>query len=209
MTADPIPLSDAVPTRVLLIGDHKDYQRVCDLLDAARHVTFTVDWAQSVEDATAHLGMDACDIWVVDHDLPDGRGLDVVRAAHDRGLRAPIVMLTGCGRLDLDLETMGLGASDFLDKDRLDVTLLERTIRYALARHRQAERLNRLAQYDELTGLANRSLFQDRLERALAWARRHSRLAAVMILDRTASRRSTTGSGTARAIACSRSWRSG
>ena len=53
----------------------------------------------------------------------------------------------------------------------------------AVTRHRQAERLNRLAQYDELTGLANRSLFQDRLGRAIAWARRHDRLAAVMILD--------------------------
>jgi diguanylate cyclase len=184
MTADPIPLSDDAPIRVLLIeDDEKDYQRICDLLDAARHVTFAVDWAQSVEDAMKRLGIDACDVWLVDHGLPDGKGLDVVRAAHDRGLRAPIVMLTGCGFLDLDLEAMVLGASDFLDKGRLDATLLERTIRYALARHRQAERLNRLAQYDELTGLANRSLFQDRLERALAWARRHNRLAAVMILD--------------------------
>jgi DNA-binding response OmpR family regulator len=158
MTADPIPLSEGAPIRVLLIeDDEKDYQRICDLLDAVRHVAFAVDWAQSVEDATARLGMDACDVWLVDHGLPDGKGLDLVRAAHDRGLRAPIVMLTGCGFLDLDLEAMALGASDFLDKSRLDTTLLERTIRYALARHRQAERLNRLAQYDELTGLANRS----------------------------------------------------
>ena len=97
MTADPIPLSDGAPIRVLLIeDDDKDYQRICDLLDAARHVTFAVDRAQSVEDAMARLGMDACDIWLVDHGLPDGKGLDVVRAAHDRGLRAPIVMLTGC-----------------------------------------------------------------------------------------------------------------
>jgi diguanylate cyclase (GGDEF)-like protein len=92
-------------------------------------------------------------------------------------------MLTRCSTPELDLEAMALGVSDFLDKSRIDATLLERTIRYALARHRQAERLNRLAQYDELTGLANRSLFQDRLRRAVAWARRHDRLAAVMILD--------------------------
>ena len=92
-------------------------------------------------------------------------------------------MLTGCSTLELDFAAMALGVSDFLDKSRVDATLLERTIRYALARHRQAERLNRLAQYDELTGLANRSLFQDRLTRARAWARRHEKLVAVMVLD--------------------------
>jgi diguanylate cyclase (GGDEF)-like protein len=184
MTADLIPLFDGAPVRILLIEDNdEDYRRTCDLLDAARHVTFTIDWAQTVQDAMARLVVDAYDVCLVDHGLPDGKGLDLVRAAHNRDLRAPIIMLTGCSSLELDLEAMALGVSDFLDKSRIDATLLERTIRYALARHRQAERLNRLAQYDELTGLANRSLFQDRLRRALAWARRHNRLAAVMIID--------------------------
>lgn len=173
-----------VPTRVLLVEDSdQDYRRTCDLLDAARHVTFTIDWARSVKDATMRLGAGGYDVCLVDHGLPDGEGLNLVQAARNRGFRAPIIMLTGCGTLELDLQAMALGVSDFLDKSRVDATLLERTIRYALARHRQAERLSRLAQYDELTGLANRSLFQDRLDRALAWARRRERLVAVMILD--------------------------
>ena len=184
MTADLIPLFEGAPVRILLVEDEDaDYQRTCDMLDDARHVTFAIDWARSVNDAVARLGVNPYDVCLLDHGLPDGSGLDLVRAAHNRGLRAPIIMLTGCSSLELDLEAMALGVSDFLDKSRTDATLLERTIRYALARHRQAERLNRLAQYDELTGLANRSLFQDRLRRALAWARRHHRLTAVMILD--------------------------
>jgi diguanylate cyclase (GGDEF)-like protein len=78
---------------------------------------------------------------------------------------------------------MAIGAADFLDKNRTDAALLERTIRYAMWQRRQADRLSRLAQHDELTGLANRALFHDRLERALAWARRQGRMVAVMILD--------------------------
>jgi diguanylate cyclase (GGDEF)-like protein len=184
MTADTIPLLESAPIRLLLVEDDvADYGRTCDLLDAGRHATYEIDWAQSLEEAMARLGVDAYDVCLLDHGLPDGRGVDLVRAAHNRGLRAPIIMLTRCSTPELDLEAMALGVSDFLDKSRIDATLLERTIRYALARHRQAERLNRLAQYDELTGLANRSLFQDRLRRAVAWARRHDRLAAVMILD--------------------------
>ena len=181
---DPIAPYDGAPVRVLLIeDDDEDYRRTCDLLDAVRHATFVIERARSVEDAMARLESGAHDVCLVDQDLPDGEGLRLVRIAHHRGVRAPIIMLTGCGTLALDLDAMTLGVADFLDKSRIDATLLERAIRYALARHRQAERLNRLAQYDELTGLANRSLYQDRLARALAWARRHGRLVAVMVLD--------------------------
>ena len=70
-------------------------------------------------------------------------------------------MLARAAAFELDLQAMALGVADFLDKARLDAIRLERTIRYALARQRQAEQLSRLAQFDELTGLANRSLFQD------------------------------------------------
>jgi diguanylate cyclase (GGDEF)-like protein len=184
MTPDPIRPFNGVPIRLLLIEDsEEDYRRTCALLDAARHVTFAIEWARSAKDALMRLGAGAYDVCLVDQNLPGGEELEFVRAAHDRGFRTPTIMLTGCSTLEFDFEAMALGVSEFLDKSRIDAPLLERTIHCALARHRQAERLNRLAQYDELTGLANRSLFQDRLGRALAWARRNDRLVAVMVLD--------------------------
>jgi diguanylate cyclase (GGDEF)-like protein/PAS domain S-box-containing protein len=50
-------------------------------------------------------------------------------------------------------------------------------------RKRTEERLSYLAQYDPLTGLPNRTLFRDRLELALARARRDGHLIGVMFLD--------------------------
>ncbi len=50
-------------------------------------------------------------------------------------------------------------------------------------RKRTDRRLGYLAQYDQLTGLINRSLFQDRLSSAIARARREGGLVAVMFLD--------------------------
>ena len=123
--ADPIQLFDGAPIRMLLIeDDDDDYRRTCDLLDAARHVTFVIDWARGVKDAALRLGSGTYDVCLVDHGLPDGRGLDLVHAARDRGVDAPIVMLTGCSTLELDLEAMALGVSDFLDKRTVDATLL-------------------------------------------------------------------------------------
>lgn len=45
------------------------------------------------------------------------------------------------------------------------------------------QKLNELAYYDELTGLANRSLLYDRLQHALAQSRRGGSLMAVLFLD--------------------------
>jgi diguanylate cyclase (GGDEF)-like protein len=172
------------PIRVLLVEDNEaDYWHARDLLDAAPHVRFTIDWARDLKSALARLAPAAFDVCLLEQALPDGDGLEIVRAAPRRGCDAPIIMLTGRGSLDLDLDAMQLGVADYLDKSRIDATLLERTIRFALSRRQQAQRLSRLAQHDELTVLANRSLFNDRLERALAWARRHERVAAVMVLD--------------------------
>ena len=50
-------------------------------------------------------------------------------------------------------------------------------------RHRAEEKMRHLAHHDILTGLPNRGLFCDRLNHALATARRHHNRAAVMFLD--------------------------
>ncbi len=49
---------------------------------------------------------------------------------------------------------------------------------------RKSEELHRImAQHDSLTGLPNRALFDDRLQQALNYCKRHQRVLAVMLLD--------------------------
>jgi diguanylate cyclase (GGDEF)-like protein/PAS domain S-box-containing protein len=50
-------------------------------------------------------------------------------------------------------------------------------------RKREEERIRRLAHFDSLTGLPNRVLFLDRLQRSIARARRHHHKLAILYLD--------------------------
>ncbi len=50
-------------------------------------------------------------------------------------------------------------------------------------RKRYEEQLHHLATHDDLTGLANRALMQDRLEQSILFAKRSGRLVAVLLLD--------------------------
>jgi GGDEF domain-containing protein len=62
-------------------------------------------------------------------------------------------------------------------------------------RSKAEERIRHLAYYDSLTDLPNRTLFQNRLEMAVANAVRTRNPLSVLIMDLDGSRRSTTRRG--------------
>ncbi len=63
------------------------------------------------------------------------------------------------------------------------ITLLESTIEDITERKQAQERVQYLAYYDALTGLANRTLLQDRIAKALASAKRRGEKVALIFLD--------------------------
>ncbi len=63
------------------------------------------------------------------------------------------------------------------------VTLLEGTMEDITNRKQAEEQVQFLAYYDALTGLANRTLLQDRVHKALASAQRHNEKLALLFID--------------------------
>ncbi|MDP1708893.1 MAG: EAL domain-containing protein [Gammaproteobacteria bacterium] len=79
-----------------------------------------------------------------------------------------------------------------LVKEREQLTLEIQTANIKLARineeleqliEEKTQRMTHISNYDALTGLPNRLLFADRLQQALGYAQRNTRLAAIMSLD--------------------------
>src|SRR5438477_439929 len=114
-------MSDAI--HVLVVDDDKN---VRSLLVAARsRPPFTVAEAASGGDAMAHLAREGFDVALVDLQLPDHSGLDILRWARDADVDAELIVLTGHADVETAVEAMRLGAYDFITKPWKNPELLE------------------------------------------------------------------------------------
>jgi diguanylate cyclase (GGDEF)-like protein len=165
-----------MPRRILLIDDDRLQFRLTQAQFAQfRSEKFELDYASTYEEGLARLlagGHAAC---LLDFQLGDRDGLELIREAVARGCRTPIIFLTAETSESVDTAAMKAGALDYLVKGELNPGALERSLRYALNLGDTLDQLNRLATHDDLTGLLNRREF-DRLlteetDRALRFAR--------------------------------------
>src|ERR1700687_1937281 len=111
--------------RILLVDDdNDDYLITSDLLSEVKGTEFEVEWVATYEAALEALGRINHDVCLFDYRLGEKSGLELLKEAIDRGCRTPIILLTGQGDHDIDLEAMRSGAADFLVKGKIDPTLL-------------------------------------------------------------------------------------
>jgi len=130
------------PIRVLLIDDDEsDYLMTRALLGQLEGSAPEVEWAASAEDGLRKLVERRHDVCLLDYFLGEETGLDLLRKARAQGIRTPVILLTGKGSRDLDLEAMRTGAVDYLVKGNRDPESMERSLRYAVERHRAQEAL--------------------------------------------------------------------
>jgi diguanylate cyclase (GGDEF)-like protein len=170
--------------KVLLVEDNPgDARLVQELLAETSLTSFQLNTVGRLGDAMESLREERCDVILLDLSLPDAQGLGTVDEVHSIFPSIPIVVLSGQSDEALAIQAVQGGAQDYLVKGQGDGNLLARALRYAIERKQTEERLTYLAQYDPLTGLANRSLFRDRLTQALTRASRDGHQVALMFLD--------------------------
>jgi len=130
--------------RVLLVDDDEDdYIITRDLVSQIKNPRYKLDWVNNYDGALAALLRREHEICLLDFRLGERTGLELLRESRSLIGRPPIILLTGQGDHEIDLEATKAGAADYLIKGQLDVDRLERAIRYAIEGQRAKERLRR------------------------------------------------------------------
>ncbi len=92
----PLPVAQARSLRILLVEDHSDTAMIMKrLLSADGH---QVETATDVATALKLIESQTFDLLLSDLGLPDGSGLDLMRAIRHRGLKLPGIALSGYGQ---------------------------------------------------------------------------------------------------------------
>ena len=99
---------------LLLVDDDRPF--LTRLARAMEGRGFTVDTAESVEEAVAKARANPPAYAVVDMRLGDGNGLDVVAAIREKRADSRTIILTGYGNIATAVTAVKLGAVDYLAK---------------------------------------------------------------------------------------------
>ncbi|MEW6219097.1 MAG: EAL domain-containing protein [Thermodesulfobacteriota bacterium] len=170
--------------RILLVDDEEgDCRPIAGLLAQLPGLACDLTWLADFDQAREAIARQEHDLYLLGYRSGKGQGLDLLDLVHKQGSPAPVILLADTDDQVTARRAIEAGAADCLVKDQLDLPLLGRAIRYAMERKQAEAQILSMAYYDGLTGLPNRTLFRDRLQAALAQARRYRRTAAVLLLD--------------------------
>jgi two-component system cell cycle response regulator len=129
------------------------------------------------------------DLVLMDNQMPGKSGMEWLAEIAKKQL-APVVMLTGSGSEEVAVQAIQEGAVGYLPKSSLSQKKLVETIDAALERwtwlqqgKADKEELERLANFDSLTGLHNRQAILGRLHEAIHRAQRYGEDFSLIMLD--------------------------
>jgi PAS domain S-box-containing protein len=123
--------------KILLLDDDEIDRLAVQRYVDREHLPYDLDTATSIAEARQRLKQNHYDLVLLDYQLPDGTGLEVLADVRD----LPAIFITGSGDEKIAAKAMRQGASDYLIKDpeRNYLIVLPATINNVLDR-RKAEK---------------------------------------------------------------------
>jgi PleD family two-component response regulator len=180
--ADELRAGEPAAHRVLFVSDREaDAELVRALLESSgAEPPFRFAHAHALSQAFETLERGEVDVLLMDVGEGGARELAAVSQARVRAPLVPVVVAVDSDDEALALRAVDVGARGYLVKSTISPGALTWTLHHAMRNQRMflelniaRERARQLATYDQLTGFANRALLVDRLEQAVASARRN------------------------------------
>ena len=158
---------------ILLIDDNPDHRHL--LGSRLRHDSegrAEVATASDVSEASERLGESSFDAIVIDYNLPDGTGCEMLKQVQQAQKELTTLVISSSDRSDTILKSFRAGTEDFLPKrEAIRPGVLWKKLDELVAKRRQArqkrratdremQKLIHLSETDALTGLYNRRFFE-------------------------------------------------
>lgn len=170
--------------KILLVEDSvADALLIEKSLNAAIFEGFHLEKATTLEAALNLLSVRHFDVALLDRTLPDCQNFEGLYSLQNMAPQLPIIFLTAYQDKKAALDAILQGAQDYLMKDKSDGETIKRAIEFAILRKKFERTLILHANFDVLTGLANRMLFESRLEQAIQRHKRSGGMLAIFFLD--------------------------
>ncbi len=151
------------PLRILIVDDDALDRRAARRALQSSDLSVEIAEAERGAEALARLAGEPFDAALLDFQLPDADGLEILREMQARGLTVPILMLTGHGDEMVAVELMKAGAADYMSKAKLTPDALARSLRNIL-RLRQAEEAAAQAEAERERVLESLAVEQGQME---------------------------------------------
>lgn len=173
---------NVVETQKVLVADDDAINRevLGELLKPEYTVLLARNGAQTLERAARHLP----DLILLDVMMPDMDGYAVLRSLRDdpRTAHISVIFISGLDRPEDEANGLKMGASDYIVKP-FNQTVVMARVALHLQVVRQRRMLERLANIDGLTELANRRRFDEMYSLEWQRARRSGRPLSLALLD--------------------------
>jgi len=125
---------------VLVVDDDEDdFLIIRDYVSDIPSSNINADWCPDFDKACQLMLDKQYDIILVDYKLGRRTGIDFLKIAKEAQNQIPIILLTGNGNREIDIQAMELGAVDYIIKSELGADNIERSIRYAIERKTNLE----------------------------------------------------------------------
>lgn len=190
---------------ILLVEDDEGHAKLVIKSFRGLENRFSLKRTANLKETREFLSQNSPDIIIADLVLPDGRGIELLTSSEDEShFPYPLVVMTSHGDELVAVEAMKAGALDYVVKSGETLKAMPRIVERGLRewghilKRRQAEeklkslneeliaankKLEQLANFDALTGVANRRCFMKTFEDEWKRAQRNNLHLSLIMID--------------------------
>lgn len=133
------------------MADDEPTFRMALVLVLKRSGLYDIDDVSSGEEAIGALNHVSYDLILLDHQMGQVSGLNVMQWLHEQKIQVPVVVLTGKGSDTVAVEMMKFGAYDYIRKDQLDLNRLPAIVNTCIQGYRSRQERQQLGAMQSLS----------------------------------------------------------